>query len=96
MLHPEQLLLDGAGKPSWASLTPTTSSSIRPHRAMDRSRRGKVVTIFHNSAALLRLVVAVAQAQQDEGQDGKRHLPQASTGQRAADGHDFLPLPLSA
>ena len=59
-------------------------------------RRAKVVGIFPNPAALLRLATAVLQEQHDEWQDGKRHFSKASLAQLSADGQDLLTNPLTA
>jgi putative transposase len=57
--------------------------SIRSTSALERvndeiDRRAKVVGIFPNSAALLRLSTAVLQEQHDEWQDGRCHFSQQS------------------
>jgi transposase-like protein len=62
----------------------------------DVDRRAKVVGIFPNPAALLRLATAVLQEQRDEWHDGKRHFCQASLAQLSADGRDLLTNPLTA
>ena len=76
-------------------------SSISSTNAIERvnaevDRRAKVVGIFPNPAALLRLATAVLQEQHDEWQDGKRHFSQASLAQLSADGQDLLTNPLTA
>ncbi len=76
-------------------------SSISSTNAIERvnaevDRRAKVVGIFPNADALLRLATAVLQEQHDEWQDGKRHFSQASLMQLRGDGQKLLTNPLSA
>ena len=59
-------------------------------------RRVKVVGIFPNSAALLRLATAVLHEQHDEWQDGRRHFSQASLDQLLGGGPPALTNPLTA
>ena len=57
----------------WRSIS-STNTIERVNAELDR--RAKVVGIFPNTAALLRLTTAVLQEQHDEWQDGRRHFSQ--------------------
>ncbi|MGH9072297.1 MAG: IS256 family transposase [Acidimicrobiales bacterium] len=75
--------------------------SIRSINALERvnaeiDRRAKVVGIFPNSAALLRLATAVLQEQHDEWQDGRCHFSQQSMARLDPTNQDFLTNPLTA
>ncbi|MGH7608576.1 MAG: IS256 family transposase, partial [Candidatus Dormibacteria bacterium] len=75
--------------------------SIRSTNALERvnaeiDRRAKVVGIFPNSAALLRLATAVLQEQHDEWQDGRCHFSQQSMARLDPANQDFLANPLTA
>jgi transposase-like protein len=59
----------------WRSIS-STNTIGRVNAELDR--RAKVVGIFPNTAALLRLTTAVLQEQHDEWQDGRRHFSQQS------------------
>ena len=59
----------------WGSIS-STNSLERLNAEIDR--RTRVVGIFPNRAALLRLTTAVLQEQHDEWQDGRRHFSQGS------------------
>ncbi len=59
-------------------------------------RRAKVVGIFPNSAALLRLSTAVLQDQHDEWQDGRCHFSQQSMARLDPAHQDRLTNPLTA
>jgi transposase-like protein len=76
-------------------------SSITSTDAIERvnaevDRRAKVLGIFPNSAALLRLATAVLQDQHDEWPDGKRHFSQTSFMELRGDGQKLLTNPLAA
>ena len=62
----------------WKSIS-TTNPIERVNAEIDR--RAKVVDIFPNTAALLRLATSVLQEQHDEWQDGRRHFSQQSMAQ---------------
>jgi putative transposase len=64
----------------WRSIS-STNAIERLNAEIDR--RAKVVGIFPNTAALLRLATAVVQDQHDEWQDDRRHLQPAEHGPAA-------------
>ena len=66
----------------WRSIS-STNVLERFHAEIDR--RAKVVGIFPNTAALLRLTTAVLVEQDDEWQDGRRHFSQQSMAQLLTD-----------
>ena len=76
--------------------SPISSQSAIERVNAEVDLRAKVVGIFPNPAALLRLATAVLQEQHDEWQDGKCHFSQASLAQLSADGQDLLTNPLTA
>lgn len=61
----------------WRSIS-STNAIERVNAEIDR--RAKVVGLFPNAAALLRVTTAVLQEQHDEWQDGRRHFSQHSIG----------------
>ena len=65
-----------------AYFIPGTNLLERLNAEIDR--RAKVVGIFPNTAALLRLTTAVLVERHDEWQDGRRHFSQQSMAQLLA------------
>ena len=63
----------------WRSIS---STNVLERLNAEIDRRAKVVGIFPNAAALLRLTTAVLVEQDDEWQDGRRHFSQQSMAQR--------------
>ena len=76
----------------WRSIS-STNAIERVNAEIDR--RAKVVGIFPNSAALLRLTTAVLQEQHDEWQDGRRHFSQQSMARLNPDAPPLLANPLT-
>jgi transposase-like protein len=66
----------------WRSIS---STNVLERLNAEIDRRAKVVGIFPNTAALLRLTTAVLVEQDDEWQDGRRHFSQQSMAQLLAD-----------
>ena len=66
----------------WRSIS---STNVLERLNAEIDRRAKVVGIFPNAAALLRLTTAVLVEQDDEWQDGRRHFSQQSMAQLLAD-----------
>ncbi len=62
----------------WRSIS---STNVLERLNAEIDRRAKVVGIFPNAAALLRLTTAVLVEQDDEWQDGRRHFSQQSMAQ---------------
>jgi putative transposase len=76
----------------WRSIS-STNAIERVNAEIDR--RAKVVGIFPNAAALLRLTTAVLQEQHDEWQDGRRHFSQQSMARLNPDAPPLLANPLT-
>jgi len=76
----------------WRSIS-STNAIERVNAEIDR--RAKVVGIFPNSAALLRLTTAVLQEQHDEWQDGRRHFSQQSMARLNPETPPLLANPLT-
>ena len=76
----------------WRSIS-STNAIERVNAEIDR--RAKVVGIFPNSAALLRLTTAVLQEQHDEWQDGRRHFSQQSMARLNPEALPLLANPLT-
>lgn len=76
----------------WRSIS-STNAIERVNAEIDR--RAKVVGIFPNSAALLRLTTAVLQEQHDEWQDGRRHFSQQSMARLNPEAPPLLANPLT-
>src|ERR671928_1038673 len=66
----------------WRSIS---STNVLERLNAEIDRRAKVVGIFPNTAALLRLTTAVLAEQDDEWQDGRRHFSQQSMAQLLTD-----------
>jgi putative transposase len=76
----------------WRSIS-STNAIERVNAEIDR--RAKVVGIFPNTAALLRLTTAVLQEQHDEWQDGRRHFSQQSMARLNPEAPPLLANPLT-
>jgi putative transposase len=76
----------------WRSIS-STNAIERVNAEIDR--RAKVVGIFPNAAALLRLTTAVLQEQHDEWQDGRRHFSQQSMARLNPETPPLLANPLT-
>ena len=76
----------------WRSIS-STNAIERVNAEIDR--RAKVVGIFPNAAALLRLTTAVLQEQHDEWQDGRRHFSQQSMARLNPEAPPLLANPLT-
>ncbi len=76
----------------WRSIS-STNAIERVNAEIDR--RAKVVGIFPNAPALLRLTTAVLQEQHDEWQDGRRHFSQQSMARLNPDAPPLLANPLT-
>lgn len=88
-----------------ASPAPTTIPSGKPSpltrhwsisRAAEVDRGAKVVSVFPDSAAVLRLATAVLQEQRVEWQDGRRYFPRTSLAQLFGEEPPALSNPLTA
>jgi transposase-like protein len=66
----------------WRSIS---STNVLERLNAEIDRRARVVGIFPNTAALLRLTTAVLVEQDDEWQDGRRHFSQQSMAQLLPD-----------
>jgi putative transposase len=76
----------------WRSIS-STNAIERVNAEIDR--RAKVVGIFPNAAALLRLTTAVLQEQHDEWQDGRRHFSRQSMAMLNPEAPPLLANPLT-
>ena len=81
-IHPQGLFPRGSAADA-TYFIPGTNVLERLNAEIDR--RAKVVGVFPNTAALLRLTTAVLVEQDDEWQDGRRHFSQQSMAQLRAD-----------
>ncbi len=76
----------------WSAIS-STNAIERVNAEVDR--RAKVVGIFPNTSALLRLTTAVLQEQHEEWQDGRRQFSQASMQLLRSEGLPLLTNPLT-
>ena len=76
----------------WRSIS-STNAIERVNAEIDR--RAKVVGIFPNTAALLRLTTAILQEQHDEWQDGRRHFSHQSMARLNPETPPLLANPLT-